>query len=882
MADFVDLCSSPPSTESAESAVFININTIRDGLDECLSKIESSGTFALFVLPDNPPNPGLYLKNGGTIGLPLSDRDAQAIVAASHAAPFGKGEETLVDTSLMSAEFGESTPYVRNTCHCAAVKALLSEWQNSVAEDKEMLTPCAFLFKHQYTNTSLRFDGLKGNDLQAAIYLRQACEKHGFCLYLTNFERTVEGGCDSCDEDGGWGGCESDFHAIIEEVERTASLKRVVDLEGIEVARDMSYSEDHFTRADPFEEVDPDDEDYSGYTGNEGVSVTHFYHKTVAIFMPKCYQIEFFLGPTSYESRRGMYGLPARDSTTPVIEWIEMLSNNISLKPNNPSAKGDLTQICEIVIRQMTEWQAGPRPESPWDGRPQQPFSNEILMRTLSISVDLDNEPLFKEMVDVCSERFSPAAFQLMAKASLRYNSESVLSKLTDELSFVFKLSKVIERTNAFRIGLEEEAKCTSKPDNAQQDWAKSEIYETLCVTEVSMDTAQDDLVLTDLAKQFTPQEIFDKILPAVKRNLNEFLINLEQQVGRFPLAERPGVHLRAQLNSMKGFTHTTEWTSSPQILVVTKTPAFQENHKDWERRCQVAKTHIQSFGAERLQEILGDQREALTNLHPARPQEAKPLPTPSLVINSSGSGRTLEPITKRKIPSNTQNYFTVSAVTAATCLFSLYAKLLFNRSYPYLYHHKEKALEKLLKLLSNLGNLTRIKFIPLLVFNIARQRLTTDETGVILYILGSVKVLIGKDDPRDYRGAGVKRTIVTTIEYISANVLAEALTSLYNLIKQDAHTLNKTSIQRLQRHVQKLTNAAQISFTERALLRDQNQFLTRMNNEAKVRRSTKPVALGKAKVMSYKDIEEARAKRAAKEAIRTRENVVGSVKVLR
>jgi hypothetical protein len=39
------------------------------------------------------------------------------------------------------------------------------------------------------------------------------------------------------------------------------------------------------------------------------------------------------------------------------------------------------------------------------------------------------------------------------------------------------------------------------------------------------------------------------------------------------------------------------------------------------------------------------------------------------------------------------------------------------------------------------------------------------------------------------------------------------------------------------------------------------------MNNEAKVRRSTKSVVLGKAKVMSYKDIEEARAKRAAKDA---------------
>jgi hypothetical protein len=36
--------------------------------------------------------------------------------------------------------------------------------------------------------------------------------------------------------------------------------------------------------------------------------------------------------------------------------------------------------------------------------------------------------------------------------------------------------------------------------------------------------------------------------------------------------------------------------------------------------------------------------------------------------------------------------------------------------------------------------------------------------------MLNSIKVLIGKDDRRDYRGVAVKRTTVTAIEYISAN----------------------------------------------------------------------------------------------------------------
>ena len=44
-------------------------------------------------------------------------------------------------------------------------------------------------------------------------------------------------------------------------------------------------------------------------------------------------------------------------------------------------------------------------------------------------------------------------------------------------------------------------------------------------------------------------------------------------------------------------------------------------------------------------------------------------------------------------------------------------------------------------------------------------------------------------------------------------------------------------------------------------------QFLTTINNEAKVRRSTKSLVLGKAKIMSYEDLEEARAKRVEKES---------------
>lgn len=77
---------------------------------------------------------------------------------------------------------------------------------------------------------------------------------------------------------------------------------------------------------------------------------------------------------------------------------------------------------------------------------------------------------------------------------------------------------------------------------------------------------------------------------------------------------------------------------------------------------------------------------------------------------------------------------------------------------------------------------------------------------------------------------------------------------------------LDETSRQRLERRIQKLTNATQQSFSERALLHEQNQFLAEINNEAKVRRSTKSLVIGKARVISYEDLEKARAERVAKD----------------
>jgi hypothetical protein len=44
------------------------------------------------------------------------------------------------------------------------------------------------------------------------------------------------------------------------------------------------------------------------------------------------------------------------------------------------------------------------------------------------------------------------------------------------------------------------------------------------------------------------------------------------------------------------------------------------------------------------------------------------------------------------------------------------------------------------------------------------------DETGVMLSFFNPKKVLISENDPRNYRGAGVKRTLIISIECISVD----------------------------------------------------------------------------------------------------------------
>lgn len=130
------------------------------------------------------------------------------------------------------------------------------------------------MLEHKYTDANLKFELLKGKDQHTARSLLEACPKEDFCVYVANLIRSVCGGCEEYDDE--------DIHPIDEVYEEDLYLSKVVDLHGAVIATRLQFNEDNIVQKNPFAR-DPDDEEYTGFTGNEGVSTTHFFRDSVSI-----------------------------------------------------------------------------------------------------------------------------------------------------------------------------------------------------------------------------------------------------------------------------------------------------------------------------------------------------------------------------------------------------------------------------------------------------------------------------------------------------------------------------------------------------------------------------------------------------------------------
>ena len=101
---------------------------ILDGIDD-----NANATFATSGSLPNAANPGLFVKDLGGLGLPISEHDAHRLSSVCHQAPFGKGSETIVDTHVRKTlELNPSQFELKNPAWQQTLETAVAEVANGL------------------------------------------------------------------------------------------------------------------------------------------------------------------------------------------------------------------------------------------------------------------------------------------------------------------------------------------------------------------------------------------------------------------------------------------------------------------------------------------------------------------------------------------------------------------------------------------------------------------------------------------------------------------------------------------------------------------------------------------------------------------------------
>ncbi|KAI9103108.1 hypothetical protein DFS34DRAFT_700850 [Phlyctochytrium arcticum] len=163
----------------------------------------------------------------------------------------------------------------------------------------DLYSPYYFL-NHSYTEASIALNTLKGVDGARMQAFKKACEAESVSLYFGIIEKSEYGNCENWetsedDDDDGNGNGDREFrrgrwHYFDDVIEEEYTIKKVVTTSGQSLLTNLGLSWDEISEnnliqnfEDPFDGVWCGEFGYSGLTGNEGVTATHWYRATVPL-----------------------------------------------------------------------------------------------------------------------------------------------------------------------------------------------------------------------------------------------------------------------------------------------------------------------------------------------------------------------------------------------------------------------------------------------------------------------------------------------------------------------------------------------------------------------------------------------------------------------
>ncbi|MCJ1313989.1 hypothetical protein MMC25_007669 [Agyrium rufum] len=375
--------------------------------------------------------------------------------------------------------------------------------------------PVAYVLNHQYTEANLRMDHLKGKDRAIATSLQRACEKGGLSMHLSNMAYEITGGCD---EDSNGEG----FHDIDDEIERELKLTYVVRPNGALCAKDLPFGEEHILQEEPFKRR-PDDEEFSGWTGNEGTSTTHFYRDSCII-----------ITDDEIDSLEDLHFTKAASSSSATSELFDNLMSDLweaERHGSNPTeAQTERLKKCRFRIWKFCYLLANTKPQTSYRFNAWGPYYGESTTPNefIGAMVAIDDVNLFKTAVQNGHRDLGHTTYKNIGSALAFQLSDS--SGWLEGVATAVKTKKKVEHVwaslkalrQAFEESLRFDPACQPKLSIETLDkWIYDivEVYLTASNSDHRLDVADGETLIgiTRAAKN-NEKILFSTVLPYVKR----------------------------------------------------------------------------------------------------------------------------------------------------------------------------------------------------------------------------------------------------------------------------------------------------------------------------------------------------------------------------
>ncbi|KAL9119935.1 MAG: hypothetical protein Q9187_003512 [Circinaria calcarea] len=404
---------------------------------------------------------------------------------------------------------------------------VLSLWKTSL---ENSYTTCpkmlAYMLQHKYTDANLRYDHLKGMDRLKAQYLKEACREQGFCIILANLEHTVFGGCD--EEEDYYSGAGSDneesdndhdddsnsegldaYHKISDVCDSSIQLKVMLNADGSKIGQDITIREDDIVQENPFARK-PDDEDFSGYTGNEGVSATHFYRNSCLVIVPEDYQIDLLFNS-------------AKEGKKNINTWVGDLIDEHRAMPQDRKRKINLTRLCQLVIETNEARNREKRGvgKGCFNWRTEEGFADDTLGLVVKAALQLRNPVLFESAASITGSRWPSPVYYEIGQILQKLGLSDWHKGLKTSMTSTTEIHHVYQALTNLWDGYIASQHCDleSSDSKALDNWIRQRMTFSLSV-DIPL-VKEDGKALVGIAQKYGEGYMFRNILPLVKRHIS-------------------------------------------------------------------------------------------------------------------------------------------------------------------------------------------------------------------------------------------------------------------------------------------------------------------------------------------------------------------------